>query len=352
MTKHLFKGASWLFIFTVFTSCSAQDKKALSDQTVIELEVAPTNHQRLSKTLGSRKGDNIHYSIQDKQGDLWFGTTGEGVYRYNGSAFEQYTMADGLISNLIYCIFEDNDGKIWIGTDNGVSIYDGRTFTEFPITPPLNSLHNKLYVWSIMQDRGGTIWLATVEGVFTYDGKRLKPFVVNAAGNGFISNTNNVEYILEDDLGNMWFGGRVNKGVYKYDGIEVVNYPLETLAGHDWAWPVLQDSHGDIWFNNWGGVYRYDGDSFESITSKDGLAEGAIMRIIEDRSGNLWFGGASPGITKYNGKSFTHFKAKNNSMSKGVWTLMEDDAGTLWIGTTNTELYRLKGTTLIDYSGL
>jgi ligand-binding sensor domain-containing protein len=48
-------------------------------------------------------------------GNLWFGTTGEGVYKYDGKSFSQFTASNGLNSNKVYCILEDKDGKIWIG---------------------------------------------------------------------------------------------------------------------------------------------------------------------------------------------------------------------------------------------
>ena len=92
----------------------------------------------------------------------------------------------------------------------------------------------------------------------------------------FRSSNNNVEHILEDKAGNIWFGGRGNEGVYRYDGKSVINIKLKELSsipdsirnGKNWAWPQLQDKNGNIWFSNWGGAYRYDGKSFTSFTKK------------------------------------------------------------------------------------
>src|SRR5436190_21721398 len=83
---------------------------------------------KLIKTQGSQKGDNVHCSLQDNAGNLWFGTTGEGVYKYDGKSFSQFTTTNGLNSNKVYCILEDKDGKIWIGTEAGVCLYDGKVF--------------------------------------------------------------------------------------------------------------------------------------------------------------------------------------------------------------------------------
>ena len=131
-----------------------------------------------------------------------------------------------------------------------------------------------------------------------------------------MSTNNNAEHILEDKAGNIWFGGRGNEGVYRYDGKSVTNIKLKELfqdgpkpKPHNWAWPQLQDKNGNIWFSNWGGAYRYDGKSFTSFTKKDGLS-GDVTRIIEDKKGNLWFGGDG-GLSRYDGKSFTRFTTKD-----------------------------------------
>ena len=118
----------------------------------------------------------------------------------------------------------------------------------------------------------------------------------------------------------------------------------------------MQDKNGNIWFSNWGGVYRYDGKSFTTFTKKDGLSDN-IARIIEDKKGNLWFGGA--GLSRYNaspndevgrGTSFTRFTTKDGLPNLGVWLILEDKTENIWVGTRETGLYLYDGTTFIVYS--
>jgi ligand-binding sensor domain-containing protein len=281
-------------------------------------------------------------------------------------------MTDGLNSNNIYCMLEDKDGKIWIGTDTGLCLYDGKTFAKIQIPLPKNLPPNKNqyyrnshWVFSIMQAKNGKLWFATIDGVYIYDGKSFTPFIINEASGGFLSSNNNAEYILEDKAGNIWFGGRSVKGVYRYDGRSVINIKLEELfsirsdsvrIGHNWAWPQLQDKNGNIWFSNWGGVYRYDpsdslrtgSESFTSFTKKDGLSGDMVARIIEDKNGNLWFGGA--GLSRYDGRSFIRFTTKDGLPNLGVWLILEDTSGNLWVGTRETGLYLYDGKKFIVYS--
>jgi ligand-binding sensor domain-containing protein len=218
---------------------------------------------------------------------------------------------------------------------------------------PPNQFRKTHGVLGIMQAKSGKLWFATIDDVYIYDGKSFTPFIITDTSGGWC----NVEHILEDKAGNIWFGGRGVKGVYRYDGKSVINIKLKELSsirfdsnriGHNWAWPQLQDKNGNIWFSNWGGAYRYDGKSFTSFTKKDGLSGDMVTRIIEDKKGNLWFGGA--GLSRYDGKSFTRFTTKDGLANLGVWSILEDKSGNLWVGTRETGLYLFDGKAFINYS--
>ena len=346
---------TFLTIIVFGTACNGPVKKDLQEEK---------EHPKLIKTIGSPRYGNVQCSLQDKAGNIWFGTTENGLYKYDGKSFSRFLVADGLISNNIYCLLEDKDGKIWIGTHKGLCLYDGKTFAKIQIPlpknlpPNTNDLYrNSHWVFSIMQAKSGKLWFATIDGVYIYDGKSFTPFIVNEGARGFGSSNNNVEHILEDKAGNIWFGGRGNEGVYRYDGKSVINIKLKELStfhsdsirtGHNWAWPQLQDKNGDIWFSNWGGAYRYDGKSFTSFTKKDGLSGDMVTRIIEDKKGNLWFGGA--GLSRYDGKSFTRFTTKDGLINNSIWSILEDKTGNLWVGTRETGLYLYDGKTFMTYS--
>lgn len=352
-----------LAVAHLLTACSGQVNQGLSHEKENSTAL-PADAAKLIRTLGAHAGDNVHCSLQDKDGNLWFGTTGEGLYQYDGTRFRQFTTKDGLFSNTVWDLLEDREGRIWVGTDAGANVYEGEHFSKIDIpgsegsewisnsagnTPQTKSLE----VFSIMEDRGGKLWFATIDGVYIYDGQSFTPFEVDKNGKGFKnSEKNNVEYILEDDAGNIWFGGRVNAGVFRYDGKSITRLPLEELSGHDWAWPVLQDLNGNIWFSNWGGAYRYDGQSFTTFTTADGLLGNVVTRIMAAKDGNLWFacGGEDGGICRYDGESFSCIRAKEGPFNEGVWTFLEDKAGFLWLGTRNTGLYRYDGEVFFPFS--
>jgi len=339
---------TFLTILLFGTACNGPVKEALPKEK---------EHPKLIKTIGDPRYGNVNCSMQDKAGNLWFGTTENGLYKYDGKSFRQFLVADGLNSNSINDILEDKDGKIWIGSKDGVCLYDGKTFAKIQIPLPKNLPPNKneFYqthsVSDIMQDKAGKLWFVTIDGVYVYDGKTFTLFLINEAANGFLTSNDKVERILEDNAGNIWFGGRTNEGVYRYDGKSITNLKLKDLfqdgpkpKAHNWGWPQLQDEDGNIWFSNWGGAYRYDGKSFTIFT-----LSGGVMRIIEDKNGNLWLGGDG-GLRRYDGKSFSCFTTKDGLATPWVWSILEDKTGNIWIGTRETGLYLYDGKTFITYS--
>ena len=128
---------------------------------------------------------------------------------------------------------------------------------------------------------------------------------------------------------------------------------------HNWAWPLIEDINGHIWFTNWGGLYRYDGTSFTTFTKKDGLCD-FVTRIISDKDGMLWFGcgGKNGGLGRYDPRLpiaqanvFTRLTTEDGLINDGVWSLLEDSKGHLWIGTRNNGLSRFDGENFMTFSG-
>jgi ligand-binding sensor domain-containing protein len=254
---------------------------------------------------------------------------------------------------------EDKDGKIWVGTEVGLCLYDGKTFSKIQIPLPKNLPPNKNpyyqthWVYHMLQAKNGKLWFVTIDGVYIYDGKSFTHFPMNEAANGFLTSNDKVERILEDNTGNIWLSGRTNEGVFHYDGKSVTNLkPMDLFQdgpkpkAHNWGWPQLQDKNGNIWFSNWGGAYLYDGNTFTSFTTKDGLPS-EVTRIIEDKKGNLWFG-ASDGLRRYDGKTFTYFR--DGLINPWIWEILEDKNGNIWVGTRENGLYFFDGKTFINYT--
>ncbi len=152
--------------------------------------------------------------FEDREGNLWFGTDGNGAIKFNGTSFSQYTTADGLADNSIDPIIEDREGNIWIGTRfGGLSRFDGTTFTNFTDRDSIGN--NEVCI--VYEDRAGNIWLSSEGyGVYRYDGESFTNFFRDE-GLGVQA----VQTIFEDKEGRLWVGG--GGGLYRLEGSKFVN---------------------------------------------------------------------------------------------------------------------------------
>src|SRR5687767_11514834 len=147
---------TFLTILIVGTACNGQVAKDSPKENVTESNKISDAHPKLIITIGNPRYGNVQCILQDKAGNLWFGTTQNGLYKYDGKSFSRFLVADGLNSNNISSLLEDKDGKIWIGTEEGVCLYDGQAFAEIQIPlrknrPPNKNHSNTRRVFSIMQ---------------------------------------------------------------------------------------------------------------------------------------------------------------------------------------------------------
>jgi len=349
---------SLLLSLIFITSCNGQNKTQ-PQEIVKEPKTIPIGQPKMIKTQGTNQADNVHCGLQDKAGNLWFGTTGEGVYHYDGKSFTNFTVKDGLSNNTVWSILEDKTGNIWFGTKAGICRYDGKTFTSipiavtngsnfYPINPANNNPSSKNAVWSIFQDKTGKLWFGTSDGVYCCNGTFFTHFLDNDS----IINKNGlhlkmVESILEDKTGNIWFGSWDNEGLCRFDGKSITSFHPN---GEVSIRRILEDKNENLWIaSRSNSVYRYDGKTFTNFTEKEGLS--GVTSILEDKAGNIWFSADEDGgLWRFDGKSFTKFTTKEGLSHNGVWCIVEDSAGNIWVGTRNTGLYRYDGKTFTNFS--
>ena len=355
INKSTFLSLLWATMF--FNHCNGQVKNNLPKENAA-ISVGQT---KLIKTQSLNSGDNVHCSLQDRKGNLWFATTADGVYRYDGKAFTNFTTKDGLNSNGVFAIYEDKKGNIWFGTDKGLSSFDGKTFSPFTtsngnyINPFTNNPTTNIFVNSILEDKNGKFWFGAENGVYCYDGKVFTRFLDNPN----LINDNKFDpklvlSMIEDKKENIWFTTRA-EGIYRFDGKSLTNYKPNNES---WFRGLLEDKNGNIWVGRrYKGVFRYDGKTFTNILQNGQFDSDTPASIIQDKTGNIWFG-TETGVWRYDpsaslsagGNNFQNISKKDDLSHHGVWFVLEDKAGNFWIGTRNTGLYRYDGKTFTSFS--
>jgi ligand-binding sensor domain-containing protein len=261
--------------------------------------------------------------LEDRGGNLWFGSIGGGVYRYDGYSFRNFTVKEGLLNNEVVSIHEDKSGYIWFGVNGGMSRYDGRSFKNYVIGGDtivedrtgkwLPDVRPPNEVNAIIEDRSGKYWFATRRNTFVFDGKAFTAFRYN--GHAF----QNVRTLIEDRNGNIWFGG--NDGLWRYDGTAFKN------LSKDFGGFIYEDRSGNIWTSSeisspsgltgilkgngpaWA-LSRYEKKSlFDSAPAVTRITsgEGMIFGILEANDGSIWFGTTS-GVRRYDGNAVMNFE--------------------------------------------
>jgi ligand-binding sensor domain-containing protein len=250
--------------------------------------------------------------LEDRNGNLWFGSKDSGVYMYNGQSVQHYTTKDGLASNLALHLYEDRSGRIWIGS----TVYDGKSFRNYSTKDGFPSNTIRL----LLEDKTGKLWFgAQGEDLFVYDGKT---YTVLRDKDGYAFN--NVWSVIEDKKGNIWFGGSIitkregstiyyDPGLWRYDGKTV------TRVSRRGTYDIIQDKEGNIWTS--GGtdpqvwtLTRYDAKTlYDKTPAFTEIKSGPVMAfldLLETADGSIWYGagGPQPGVYRYDGKTFTDFR--------------------------------------------
>ncbi len=233
------------------------------------------------------------------------GTTGAGVYRYDGSRYTNFTTEDGLVHDTVLSMLQDRDGNLWFG-GMGLTKYDGTTFTSFTEKDGFTNSD----VNSIAQAPDGSLWFGTRGALFRYDGEAFVNFTKKLG-----LNVDRGSYIpaLIDRKGHVWFSG--SNGIYHYDG-ETLRHPFKLAS-----FCLMEDSRGNIWFNGGalGGedpkprttvLNRFDpADGLESMLSSSKQFEvesAAVFGLTEDEDGNLWLG-TGRGVARIDGDTVQYY---------------------------------------------
>jgi len=280
--------------------------------------------------LNGQLSQFIRRIFQDRSGNLWFGTNGDGVIRYDGERLEYFSLKEGFGGVAVRGIVEDAAGNVWFGTDGGLTRYDGKSFTNFT---EKDGLINK-DVWSLEIDHKGIIWIGTLQGISCFNGKVFTPFVIPASEPDYtrgVTSARIVHSIMEDSQGRMWFG--TSGGAYIYDGKSLSNISEQDGLCNNSVNCILEDRKGTIWFaTHHQGICRWDGLSFTNITEQEGVNGTEAWDLYEDRSSNIWFPMEHFGVYRYDGKSFVNFHNGEGLASDAIQCTFEDKEGRLWVG--------------------
>ena len=297
---------------------------------------------------------NANAIFQDREGSVWIGTD-IGLNQYRGERFQLYDEADALVNNLVWTTLCDKEGNIWLGTNAGIS----KITFEFS---ELNRKENhtiKSYttkdglpsnvILSSFEDKDGNLWFGSGFGGVCKFNKATGRFESYTKENGLAGDV--VYAISDDNKGNLWFGTK--EGASKFDPIAKTfrNYSITDGLGGNNVYRIFKDSKGNLWFGALGGsLSMFDGASFKTFDEEDGMRHRFILCINEDKNHNLWLGAYGGGLYKYDGKVFTNFTVKEGLTTDSPYSIIADNENHIWIGSSRgIDRFDEKTNTFVHY---
>ncbi len=265
----------------------------------------------------------------DQSNNIWIGTA-NGVAMYNGITWTSYHVGDGIADEYINCIAVDGNDDVWIGTDVGVSVYDGTNWTTYTTVDGL--VENA--VNSIAGDIDGSVWFGTTSGVSNFNGTIWTTY--NTAG-GFP--TDLITTIHIDAAGNKWFGTWEN-GVIKYDGS--IYTQIDTLDGmqSQYISCIAVDNSGNMLAGTLYGISRFNSSLVwtDSISQATGIYNNYIMDIDIASDGTIWISMfvdylLDGGVSWSNGGPWVSYNTVNGIADHLVKKMAIDNTGSVWVST-------------------
>jgi ligand-binding sensor domain-containing protein len=313
--------------------------------------------------------------LQDNRGYLWMGTRGGGITIFDGINFKTFTTKEGLPNNNILCIKQAKNGHIWIGTNNGLSEYDGLQFKNYKALDDEN-----VSIYEIDFDAQQNIWIASSKGLLQFSNKKfinisnqindhqlaVNTVLCSADDKIYYGNANalfcvrlidmklninkkitQLNCIRQDAEKAIWVGTYA-QGVWKGNGKLFQLISKNSTINKAVVWDIYFDKKNKTWLSTLSnGVIEIDAVTAKelALTEKEGLSNNHVRCTIQDKFGNYWFGTSGGGVSNYFGKMFTTYDKTNGLGGNFIYSIFTDRNNKTWIGTSN------QGLTTFDTSG-
>jgi ligand-binding sensor domain-containing protein len=262
---------------------------AISRQGVFKIDINSCQTEKIQVNDLAKPSFNV--ISKDLSGNIWVGSD-QGISLFNRSSWTNYSTKDGLISNNVISIFVDKDGTVLVGFDEkGINGFvrneweRGDTYLDEEHLFPVPSVR------VFAQDSEGVIWLGANDQLIKNLNGRPQRFTTS---NGLPSDT--IISLLIDDKNHVWAGTDRGLGKYNDNSWEIISGANKMLSSRINA--LFMDSDNGIWVVTQIGLAFLKDNNLEYFTSKKYFADASILSIIQDSQKRVWIG-TEKGLYRY-----------------------------------------------------
>ncbi len=283
--------------------------------------------------------NSVHAIAQTSNGYLWLGTE-EGLTRFDGSDFTTYNHGNtlGLPSDYIQALLAGRDGTLWIGTDSGLAEFQpssrrGTNGSFHAITETEGLSANN--VTAMCEGLDGTLWVGTPKGLNRIFGGRVQTW----SDSGLLA-TSAITSILASSDGTLWVG--TAKGLFHVVHNQILTFTASEGLEEDTITSLVAARDGTLWVGTLGKGVAHIRDGHVlfprlQLPSKD------IEALLVDRDGALWIAFDRHGIGRLSGDTLRTYSSQQGLPSdRCTHAMLEDAEGNLWIGLLDTGLVQLR----------
>ena len=257
--------------------------------------------------------------FEDKEGNIWVGTSGKGLVKFTNKEFLYLTKKESLHSDAILSICEDENQNIWLGSyGEGICKMKNNQITSY------NARYSNIpdnNIWASYLGRENNLWFGTSDGLVKYKDNKFKIFTTE---NGLPANK--IQSFYQENSDVLWIGTREGVATYKEDSFSILDsFPFRFVRS------ISTTQNGIYWFGTSNGLISYDGFSVTQI--QDSSVFENTVYAIQSYGNKLWIGTVN-GLIYYNGEKYSKFNfTSDNNLQSAVNFLLIDSDNFLWIGT-------------------
>lgn len=253
--------------------------------------------------------------------------------------FRSWQREQGLPENYVRALAQTRDGYLWVGSDDGVSRFDGLSF--FPLG--LQEGFQSEPVQVLFGDSHGALWIGSVDGGLSrWQSGKLHTFTVR---DGLPSDSINA--LAEDGEGRLWVGTQAGLVVWE-DGHKASFSGAEIFSGKPVA-TIFRDREGKMWVGATGaGIFTYDRGMFQQLRDPalDSLFQDPHCLLV-DRENRIWIGAGDAFVLCRAGDQWLRFGIPRHLATRYISALAEEPEGTVWAGSVGEGLFLFKGGKLV-----